>query len=369
LVNDRHAGIETRAEANGRLTGDAVALYKFTVENPQWSEAEALTALGLDRCRLRVAIDVLNSLGLFRPSADPSHTWHAVGPETAIAEVLIDEETELRRRQADIASVRREILCLAPAYYEARRSRYRTEAVDVIRNVPTARRLLTYWSRRAGKEICIAHPGSGMSADGLRRSLDLDIPVLEKGVAMRTVLQHSTRHHLPTRQYAAKVAPLGAEIRTVPIVPRRMIVFDSEVAFVPLEGGRPEQGAAVVKEPAVIDCLMAFFELLWTTAKPYPVGQVDRDSGGDDELRQVILEHLAMGFKDDVIARRLGLSVRTCRRHIAALMERLHATSRFQAGVLARERGMLGAADREPPEVPASTQAVRPSFSLVSPGD
>jgi hypothetical protein len=360
LVN----GTRPETEANGRLTGDAVALYKFTVENPQWSEVEALTALGLDRCRLRVAIDVLNSLGLFRPSADPAHTWDAVGPETAIAELLIDEETELRRRQADIASVRREILCLAPAYYEARRSRYRAEAVDVVRDAATARRLLAYWSRRAGKQICIAHPGSGMSAEGLRRSLELDIPVLDKGVAIRTVLQHSTRHHLPTRQYAATVVSLGAQIRTVPIVPRRMIVFDSEVAFVPLEGGRPEQGAAVVKEPAVIDCLMANFELLWTTAKPYPVGHVDHDSGGDDDVRQVILEHLAMGFKDDVISRRLGLSVRTCRRHIAAIMERLNASSRFQAGVLARERGMLGAADHEPPDVPA---AVNPDFSLVAP--
>lgn len=41
---------------------------------------------------------------------------------------------------------------------------------------------------------------------------------------------------------------------------------------------------------------------------------------------------LATGAKDDVIARRLGLSVRTVRSEIKSLVAALGATSRFQAG-------------------------------------
>ncbi|MFF7634637.1 hypothetical protein ACFZB9_15980 [Kitasatospora sp. NPDC008050] len=44
-----------------------------------------------------------------------------------------------------------------------------------------------------------------------------------------------------------------------------------------------------------------------------------------------------------MIAERAGLSVRSCRRHIAELMDRLGARSRFQAGVIAVQRGLIGA--------------------------
>jgi len=43
-----------------------------------------------------------------------------------------------------------------------------------------------------------------------------------------------------------------------------------------------------------------------------------------------ILTMLAGGAKDETVARSLGLSVRTCRRHIAEILTRLNATSRFQ---------------------------------------
>jgi len=44
---------------------------------------------------------------------------------------------------------------------------------------------------------------------------------------------------------------------------------------------------------------------------------------------------------DETAARRLGVSLRTVRRQMAALMERLCATSRFEAGLKAAQRGWL----------------------------
>ncbi|MFJ3231488.1 helix-turn-helix transcriptional regulator [Streptomyces sp. NPDC086787] len=56
-----------------------------------------------------------------------------------------------------------------------------------------------------------------------------------------------------------------------------------------------------------------------------------------------VLELLAAGHLDESIARQLNISVRTCRRVIAALMDRLEARSRFQAGVIAVARGWMDA--------------------------
>jgi DNA-binding NarL/FixJ family response regulator len=48
---------------------------------------------------------------------------------------------------------------------------------------------------------------------------------------------------------------------------------------------------------------------------------------------------MAEGEKDEAISRRLSISVRTCRRHIADYMAQVGATSRFQAGVIAARAG------------------------------
>jgi DNA-binding CsgD family transcriptional regulator len=59
------------------------------------------------------------------------------------------------------------------------------------------------------------------------------------------------------------------------------------------------------------------------------------------EIKSSILTLMANGLKDDVIAKRMGLSVRACRGHIADLMELFGARSRFQAGVIAAGLGLL----------------------------
>jgi DNA-binding NarL/FixJ family response regulator len=50
---------------------------------------------------------------------------------------------------------------------------------------------------------------------------------------------------------------------------------------------------------------------------------------------------MAAGATDEVIARRLAISRRSVVRRTGLLMERLGATTRFQAGVQAARRGWL----------------------------
>ncbi|MBC3840413.1 response regulator transcription factor [Streptacidiphilus sp. 4-A2] len=58
-------------------------------------------------------------------------------------------------------------------------------------------------------------------------------------------------------------------------------------------------------------------------------------------MKSAILTLMANGLKDEVIAKRMSLSVRACRGHIAGLLEMLNARSRFQAGVIAARTGLL----------------------------
>ena len=77
---------------------------------------------------------------------------------------------------------------------------------------------------------------------------------------------------------------------------------------------------------------------LWEMSSP-----VSKSAGAtelDDRERRV-LALLVAGLSDAAIARQVGVSQRTIERRVSALMERLGASSRFQAGVLARDRGWI----------------------------
>lgn len=50
---------------------------------------------------------------------------------------------------------------------------------------------------------------------------------------------------------------------------------------------------------------------------------------------------LAAGLTDEAAAKRLGVSLRTVRRIMAGLMDRLQASSRFEAGLKAAQKGWL----------------------------
>jgi DNA-binding NarL/FixJ family response regulator len=64
-------------------------------------------------------------------------------------------------------------------------------------------------------------------------------------------------------------------------------------------------------------------------------------SEGPDAETVALLTLLAAGQTDDGIARALGWSPRTTQRRVRRLMADLNATTRFQAGMAAKERGWL----------------------------
>ncbi|MGH8940606.1 MAG: LuxR C-terminal-related transcriptional regulator, partial [Actinomycetes bacterium] len=117
---------------------------------------------------------------------------------------------------------------------------------------------------------------------------------------------------------------------------------------------------AIVRHPTVVESYRTAFERLWSMATLFPADDLSGRELIRDQLHIGILQHLAAGEKDEVIARRLGLSVRTCRRYIAAIMDGLGANGRFQAGMLAqrlvfdelaterRDRPPAGAGSRPP---------------------
>lgn len=107
----------------------------------------------------------------------------------------------------------------------------------------------------------------------------------------------------------------------------------------------------VVREPSTVAYLCNIFDQTWDLASPFSAAAGQGLEEVAREIHETIIRLLAAGLKDEAIARRLGMSLRTARRHIADIMQELGAGSRFQAGVAAAARGLLdleAEADGEP---------------------
>ncbi|MFF2775122.1 DNA-binding response regulator [Streptomyces sp. NPDC058052] len=145
------------------------------------------------------------------------------------------------------------------------------------------------------------------------------------------------------RELLVRLAAAGAEVRISPAPPaQEAIVVDRRLAV--LAGPRPPGGGprtySVLREPGVVDGVRALFGTAWETAAELtvhlraPLPRLDADG-------RAVLRSLAAGHTDETASRLLGLSLRTYRRRVAALMTALGARSRFQAGLMAGE--LLGA--------------------------
>ncbi|WP_424187379.1 response regulator transcription factor [Actinokineospora sp. G85] len=161
---------------------------------------------------------------------------------------------------------------------------------------------------------------------------------LRRGVAYRVVVPDLARTAPGLGPRLVGLAAAGADTRTVPEVPTDVVVVDREAVILPNEA----TGVAVLRLPGVVDGMVGLFERVWATAVPLIATGVP----GRSELtgrERALLELLAAGCTDDAAALKLEVSVRTVRRMVADITNRLGARSRFQAGAKAAARGWLPA--------------------------
>ncbi|MEU8028455.1 helix-turn-helix transcriptional regulator [Streptomyces sp. NPDC049099] len=321
----------------------AVKLYEWSLRRGGISRAEALEGapgIGGSVADVSDALRTLVELTLLRSSLSEPDVLFPVSPESAIAEVVNPIEVDIKEREQQVGGLKSQLLSLNSVYFQSRQARNRREAIDVISDVESVRSILAKEARACSVEVFSAHPGI-LSEHEIERSLPQDLELLRRGVRMRTLYQHPVRVSPMMRHQLTRLAAEGCEIRTCEEIPDRIVIFDREVAFIPDRMG--SDGAVAVREPSTVDFLYRGLEQAWSAAVPFE----DRSPSGigygaaRSEMKRAIVRYLAEGAKDELIAHRLGISVRTCRRHIAEVMEELEASSRFQAGVLAMRAGLL----------------------------
>jgi DNA-binding CsgD family transcriptional regulator len=164
--------------------------------------------------------------------------------------------------------------------------------------------------------------------------------VLKRGVRFRTLYTRRQLADHAMRDYMHMVREHGAEVRIADTLPHRLLIVDRTVSFLPVDPRRVAAGALLVREPAINANLVMLFESLWAGAQDMEEALASGAPSASDLDRSVLML-MSSGVKDEAAARQLGISDRTYRRHVADILIRLGASSRFQAGVEAVRHGWL----------------------------
>ncbi|WP_329563875.1 helix-turn-helix transcriptional regulator [Kitasatospora sp. NBC_01266] len=334
-------------------------VYQHVMETRELDIAGLMVALDRSREELEQARDTLVELQLLVPSAEGDGRWTVVSPDVAKARVVDPLENKIRHQAVLAERMRRQIQALVPVHEAYRRKESRGQAIDIVSDLAVVNLLLNAESDKCTREVLTLQPGGGRSPERLALALERDRAMLERGVRIRTVYQHAARYDLPTQGYVETLTQAGGEFRSVDEVPDRLVIFDRSTCFVPIrplsghgelsadDPGRGE-AAAVIRDPQVTAFMVRLFGVLWDQAQPFDP-TFPQPKFITDHQRRMILRLMATGAKDEVVARRLGMSVRTCRRHISDLTQALGAESRFQAGVIAASLGLLSSTEEVGP--------------------
>ncbi|MFD0205679.1 MULTISPECIES: hypothetical protein [Saccharothrix] len=173
---------------------------------------------------------------------------------------------------------------------------------------------------------------------------DGDTPVLDRdlgpliGVRRRNICTKEAIEHEETGELIARAIADGEEYRLTREDPPTDLLIADDVALVCLDANG-ESGAVLVHAPHMVSMLADYFELLW--AKAVPLGGEDDGTGPLPAVQRRILRLASQGFKDESIARILGVSSRSVRRNMEKLAVRAGASNRLTLGIAAAQLGWI----------------------------
>lgn len=331
------------------VSSAAEKLYLHLLREPHLRIDSLSHELGWSQQQVRATLDELSGLALLRPSPEHPRLLRPVAPDVGLESLLAGLQAELLARQHQLESGRAALAMLATEYAELQ-PRGESTVIEELVGVAEVRSRLKTLTAQARTELVALVPDPVQRPDTLAASKPLDSALLQRGVSMRTVYLNSIRNDPASIAYTDWLSTIGGQIRTVPTVPLRLIIFDRATALVPIDPQDSSAGATVLTGAGAVSAMCALFEQIWATAQPLGLPMPQDEQGLGPEEREV-LRMLANGETDEHIARRLGVSTRTVGRKASELMRRLGTRSRFQMGVRASELGWLG-----PPQGPCGDE-------------
>jgi hypothetical protein len=310
-------------------------IYTALIRHPRTTASDLAEHCGLTTQQVARVLARLTVSGMASRVPGRPARYLAAAPDVALGELAAAKAAEIRGTGATIAE-------LMQVFREASRFAHPAELVEVVTGADNISNRVARLQENARVQIrafdrppYIDSPGDNHANEHRR---------LTDGIRYRVIYDREAIA-IPGRLHNDILASSaqGEQSRVRPSLPIKMLMADEQMAVIPIALSPHVVDAAYVIHPsALLDALMTLFEAEWNQAVPLAkaIGH-DLPEQADDAETGTLLTLLAAGQTDAGIARALGWSPRTTQRRIQRLMHNLNATTRFQAGLNAKERGLL----------------------------
>lgn len=327
------------------LAEEAERVYLALVAQPRCTASELGRTVRLPAPAVGRLLSQLVGDGLASRSAGRPPRFSATPPDVAVTALIHERERQLNEARALVHR-------LTETHREATRIAHPELGVELLTDrdeISSAVHRLTADARHQVRAFdrppYVDRPGS---------NLDQQLERQRAGVAHRVVYDRAAVSW-PGRLHDDIVPSVraGERARVRPELPLKLVISDSAAALIPFSlAVRGQSAAYLIRRSPMLVALESLFESEWERAVPLteagaPVGGRDGQPGADpsaeepDPETRALLSLLAAGLTDSAIARAQGWSERTTQRRIQRLMERLGASTRFQASLTATRRGWL----------------------------
>lgn len=262
---------------------------------------------------------------------DEAQLWEARPPHRVLTAVLgLQEE-----RRAALWRAGAELDRL---YQQARREARGAPGVEAIEHPLDLIALSRQLQERSTERIrWLDRPPYHSGPHDFAAQEELQTRRMEAGLRYRTVYHQAVYDDPGLFDSMTRMVDRGEDARVLADLPVKLMIGDDHTALLVPEPDRVGvEESLVVHAGGLLAAFAGLFETLWTLGIP-----VSGDRAPLSEQDRKIITLMAAGVTDDAIARRLRLSRRTVSRRIAILLDRLGATTRFQAGVQAAHRDWL----------------------------
>ncbi|MEU4085942.1 helix-turn-helix transcriptional regulator [Streptomyces aureus] len=279
----------------------------------------------------------LMEFALLHPDPDDANWLRPAPPSAALAQRLnaIEREiTERRRMSIELADAFEPFMTLSA------QAAAPTHSITVLEGNDRINAALDLATAQCQTEMLTVQPSGPRPERNLIQGLERDRPLIERGVRIRTLYQHTARYSPEKLAYVDQLSNGKVEHRTIDELVERLIICDTTVAFIPTRDDQKE--ALELRHPGLVRYLIKVFEFMWGRSVPLNAGApYETTADGITDIQHSIAKLLVEGHVDEAIARRLGMNVRTCRAHIAKLASALGSGSRAQLGFLIAQSGLL----------------------------
>jgi DNA-binding CsgD family transcriptional regulator len=314
----------------------AETVYRALLRNPDLDVDGLARHLELTPAQVAASVDRLAGVGLVSTGTSATSALVPAPPATTLTAMLHAAVEEMEGQRARLDAVRGALAGFAADHMVGQSRGWSSAPVELL-SAEESFAGVEDLQRGTTGEVVSCHQAVHIDVDS-PTYVELVESQLRGGRPMRGLYPAAVVEDERRVAYVRKWAAAGEQVRlSVQPLPT-IAVFGSQVAMV--SAGEPDRagvGRVLVRAPALVHLVAELFEQYWSRSVPLAAAV----GGAEMDDRRRILALLVAGTKDESIARALGISLRTVRRRVAALMDEMGARTRFQAGVEAARRGLL----------------------------